>query len=94
MKTFNSESAECDHFISICSAVKASHVLISASGYVQLSGLHNALSMIQSGKRLRRLHDYPAAAINILLWLSPEILEQVNYIVLYNYLPSVIRFIF
>ncbi|XP_014783091.1 STE20-related kinase adapter protein alpha isoform X2 [Octopus bimaculoides] len=57
-------------------AVKASHVLISASGNVQLSGLHNALSMIQSGKRLRRLHDYPASAINILLWLSPEILEQ------------------
>lgn len=57
-------------------AVKASHVLISATGHVKLSGLHNALSMIQGGKRLRRLHDYPATAVNTLLWLSPEILEQ------------------
>ena len=63
---------------SVCvRGVKASHVLISGSGQVTLTGLHNAFSMVSSGKRLHVVFDYPQHAIDCLQWFSPEILQQV-----------------
>ncbi|XP_046553140.1 STE20-related kinase adapter protein alpha-like isoform X1 [Haliotis rubra] len=56
--------------------IKASHILISAAGKVCLSGLQTAIFMMQDGKRLRVVHDYPENAIEHLQWFSPEILEQ------------------
>ncbi|XP_069120169.1 STE20-related kinase adapter protein alpha-like isoform X2 [Argopecten irradians] len=57
-------------------SVRASHILVAASGNVCLAGLRDAHSMIQRGQKLRIVHDYPQHCINSLQWLSPEILEQ------------------
>uniref|UniRef100_A0A0B7AX01 Protein kinase domain-containing protein n=1 Tax=Arion vulgaris TaxID=1028688 RepID=A0A0B7AX01_9EUPU len=56
--------------------IKASHVMISRSGQVCLSGLHNSLDTIQNGKRLRRVHEFPLHTIDCLHCYSPELLEQ------------------
>lgn len=65
-----------------CRSVKASHVLISADGKVYLSGLRSSLSMISHGQRLKVVHDFPKYSIKVLPWLSPEVLQQVSYILL------------
>ncbi|XP_060075919.1 STE20-related kinase adapter protein alpha-like isoform X2 [Ylistrum balloti] len=57
-------------------SVRASHILVAASGNVCLSGLRDAHSMIQRGQKLRIVHDYPKHCVRSLQWLSPEILEQ------------------
>lgn len=56
--------------------VKASHVLISGSGQVCLTGLHNCFSMLTGGQRIRTVHHFPDHAVDCLQWFSPEILEQ------------------
>ncbi|XP_041372078.1 STE20-related kinase adapter protein alpha-like isoform X1 [Gigantopelta aegis] len=56
--------------------IKASHVLIAANGKICLSGMQMAYSMIQDGRWLHTVHDYPSHAIPCLQWFSPEILEQ------------------
>ncbi|GFO39774.1 ste20-related kinase adapter protein alpha [Plakobranchus ocellatus] len=56
--------------------IKASHVLISKSGRVCLSGLHNAFYTIQNGQRLRTVHDFPLHAADCVHSYSPELLEQ------------------
>ncbi|XP_021355826.1 STE20-related kinase adapter protein alpha-like isoform X2 [Mizuhopecten yessoensis] len=57
-------------------SVRASHILVAANGNVCLSGLRDAHSMIQRGRRLRIVHDYPQHFVRSLQWLAPEILEQ------------------
>ncbi|KAL8559330.1 hypothetical protein ACOMHN_060020 [Nucella lapillus] len=56
--------------------VKASHVLISGSGQVCLTGLHNSFCMLTGGRRIRTVHDFPDHSVECLQWFSPEILEQ------------------
>ncbi|XP_070174623.1 STE20-related kinase adapter protein alpha-like isoform X1 [Littorina saxatilis] len=56
--------------------VKASHVLISGSGLVCLTGLHNAFSTVTGGEKLHVVYDYPQHAVDCLQWFSPEILAQ------------------
>ncbi|CAG5116636.1 unnamed protein product, partial [Candidula unifasciata] len=56
--------------------IKASHVMISQNGQVCLSGLHNSLNMIQNGRRLRRVHEFPLHTLDCLHCYSPELLEQ------------------
>lgn len=57
-------------------AVRASHILISATGHVCLSGMRHSCSMLSTGKRARAIHDFPDHYIRSLLWASPELLEQ------------------
>lgn len=61
----------------VCRSVKASHVLICADGQVYLSGLRSIFSLIRNGQRARVVHDFPQYSINVLPWLSPEVLQQV-----------------
>ncbi|KAH9509771.1 hypothetical protein Btru_045160 [Bulinus truncatus] len=56
--------------------IKSSHVLISKNGLVCLSGLHNACSTLQYGKKLRKVHDFPIHSIDCLHSFSPELLQQ------------------
>ncbi|KAL3836005.1 hypothetical protein ACJMK2_021460 [Sinanodonta woodiana] len=56
-------------------AVKASHILIEASGQVCLAGMRNAYQMSRNGVRQKMAFDYPHTS-KLLQWLSPEILEQ------------------
>lgn len=56
--------------------IKASHILLSADGYVTLTGIRNAYSMIKNGHRLRSVHEYPITCLSMLKWFSPEILSQ------------------
>ena len=58
--------------------VKASHVLISSSGVVNLTGVHNSFCTVTGGQRLRSVHNFPEHAVDCLQWFSPEILEQVG----------------
>lgn len=60
-------------------SVRASHVLVGANGGVRLSGLRSAASMMVRGRRQRHLHQLPPpdADNTNLMWLSPELLEQV-----------------
>ena len=59
-------------------SVKASHILISASGRVCLSGFRDVCNMVQSGERLKNVYSYPTHPQKLLQWFSPEILEQVR----------------
>lgn len=56
--------------------IKASHVLISKSGRVCLSGLHNLFYTIKNGQRLHIVHDFPLHAKDCLHSYSPELLAQ------------------
>uniref|UniRef100_A0A668V6Y1 STE20-related kinase adapter protein alpha n=1 Tax=Oreochromis aureus TaxID=47969 RepID=A0A668V6Y1_OREAU len=57
-------------------SVKASHVLISADGQVCMSGLRSIFSLIRHGQRAKVVHDFPQYSVNVLPWLSPEVLQQ------------------
>ncbi|KAH3690312.1 STE20-related kinase adapter protein alpha-like [Dreissena polymorpha] len=57
-------------------SVRASHVLISASGRVCLTGLRSACHLFEHGKWKRSMFVYPENPQKLLCWLSPEILEQ------------------
>ncbi|KAK3098963.1 hypothetical protein FSP39_024749, partial [Pinctada imbricata] len=57
-------------------SVRASHILIAASGKVCLSGLRNAYCLINHGVKTKLAHEYPENGLTSLQWLSPEILEQ------------------
>lgn len=59
--------------------IRSSHVLVCSSGKVCLTGLRSAASLHHQGKRQRCLHALPPVDNNnmSLLWLSPELLEQV-----------------
>ncbi|XP_076456313.1 STE20-related kinase adapter protein alpha-like isoform X2 [Babylonia areolata] len=56
--------------------IKGSHVLISGSGAVCLTGLHNTFTTLTGGQRIRTVHHFPEHAVDCLQWFSPEILEQ------------------
>lgn len=56
--------------------IRASHVLVSSSGNVTLSGLRSAACLMSRGRRRTLLHTLPPPDTNALLWLSPELLEQ------------------
>ena len=58
-------------------AVKASHVLMSGTGQVCLTGLSNVLSTMTPDRRVSSVFSYPDPSTGCLQWLSPEILEQV-----------------
>ena len=64
--------------IDIYRAVRASHVLISAAGRVCLTGMRSACYLIQHGEMRRCVYEFPPQPEKMLLWLSPEILEQVR----------------
>ncbi|KAL5015011.1 hypothetical protein ScPMuIL_009281 [Solemya velum] len=57
-------------------SVKGSHILISSTGRVRLSGFRHATSIIRGAKRLRAVHEYSHHAENCLQWMSPEMLQQ------------------
>lgn len=57
-------------------SVKASHIFLSRSGGVYLSGFRTAITMIKDGQKLRAIHDFPADTVQNLHWLAPETLEQ------------------
>ncbi|CAH0581615.1 unnamed protein product [Chrysodeixis includens] len=61
-------------------SVRASHVLVGANGGVRLSGLRSAASLVLRGRRQRHLHQLPPPDHDNtnLMWLSPELLEQVH----------------
>lgn len=63
----------------VCRSVKASHVLISADGQVCMSGLRSIFSLIRHGQRAKVVHDFPQYSVKVLPWLSPEVLQQVQY---------------
>ncbi|KAJ2950250.1 hypothetical protein O0L34_g11612 [Tuta absoluta] len=59
-------------------SIRASHVLVSSSGVVRVSGLRSAGSLMVRGRRQKQLHNLPPPDhdnVN-LMWLSPELLEQ------------------
>lgn len=62
--------------------IRASHILINSTGNVCLAGLRSAGSLLLQGKRQKSLHCLPPANHNnkSLIWLSPELLEQVHLI--------------
>ncbi|XP_063953049.1 STE20-related kinase adapter protein alpha-like isoform X1 [Lytechinus pictus] len=58
-------------------SVKASHILLTQSGGVHLSGLRTAVSMVEDGKRLKAVYDFPSlTTVRNLPWLATEVLEQ------------------
>ncbi|XP_047136391.1 STE20-related kinase adapter protein alpha isoform X2 [Hydra vulgaris] len=54
-------------------AVKASHILLNSCGNVCLSGLSYSLLL---PKENQIAYDYPKHAVQMLPWVSPEILQQ------------------
>lgn len=57
-------------------SIRASHVLIAASGHVCLSGLRDSYNMLSDGQRQGCVHDLPKNYVRSLLWASPEMLSQ------------------
>lgn len=55
-------------------------MLVGANGGVRLSGLRSAASLLLRGRRQRHLHQLPPPDHDNtnLMWLSPELLEQVH----------------
>ena len=41
-----------------------------------LSGFHHAVSAVDEGRQLRKLHEFPPHSSRILYWLAPEVLRQ------------------
>ncbi|XP_077993300.1 STE20-related kinase adapter protein alpha-like [Glandiceps talaboti] len=56
--------------------IRAGHMLIANDGRCYLSGMRGAISMIEDGRRLKAVHDFPRNAVKALPWLAPEVLEQ------------------
>ncbi|KAH9639970.1 hypothetical protein HF086_008065 [Spodoptera exigua] len=76
-------------------SVRASHVLVGANGGVRLSGLRSAASLMVRGRRQRHLHQLPPpdADNTNLMWLSPELLEQLaNGAVPFAEVPTTLMF--
>ena len=67
-------------------AVKASHILLNSDGNVCLSGLSYSLLL---PKENGIAHDYPKHAVQMLPWISPEILQQV-FLLLHIYKLQII----
>lgn len=57
-------------------AIRASHILITASGKAIITGFRYAAQMIQDGKWKKWIHCFPTSGADNLNWLSPELLEQ------------------
>ncbi|XP_057665429.1 STE20-related kinase adapter protein alpha isoform X1 [Diorhabda carinulata] len=57
-------------------AIRASHILISDTGQVCLTGLRYACPIIKNGRWQRNIHSFPRTTEKNLNWLSPELLEQ------------------
>lgn len=57
-------------------AVRTSHILVSAEGNVTLCGLRYSCSMLNGGKRLKKIYSFPPSTLPNLNWLSPELLQQ------------------
>ncbi|KAJ8963083.1 hypothetical protein NQ318_018547 [Aromia moschata] len=57
-------------------AIRASHILVSATGRAYIAGLRYACPIVQHGRWQRSIHSFPASTERNLNWLSPELLEQ------------------
>ncbi|XP_018324329.1 STE20-related kinase adapter protein alpha [Agrilus planipennis] len=57
-------------------ALRASHILISQTGHVCLSGLRYSCPIIYNGKWQKQIHSFPESTMENLNWLGPEVLEQ------------------
>ncbi|XP_017777233.1 PREDICTED: STE20-related kinase adapter protein alpha isoform X2 [Nicrophorus vespilloides] len=57
-------------------AIRASHILISASGLTCLSGFRYSCPIVNNGRWQKQIHSFPASTARNLNWLSPEVLEQ------------------
>ena len=64
------------HIVHRC--VCPDNIYISQSGHVLLSGLRHSASLIEQGTLLKSRHDYSPHFADHLIYLSPEILKQVN----------------
>ena len=60
------------------SAVKGSHILVSETGAVLLSGLRESHCLSPNGYNHSFAYDFPTHAVTTLPWLAPEVLEQVG----------------
>ncbi|KAJ8968147.1 hypothetical protein NQ317_009241 [Molorchus minor] len=57
-------------------SIRASHILISASGQACIAGLRYACPIVMNGKWQKHIHSFPVSTERNLNWLSPELLEQ------------------
>lgn len=57
-------------------SIKAKHFLIHEDGMVKLSGIRNAVSMIESGSKMKALHGHFSNTVDNICWLAPEVLAQ------------------
>ncbi|CAG9856658.1 unnamed protein product [Phyllotreta striolata] len=57
-------------------AIRASHILVSDTGQICLTGLRYACPIIKNGKWQRAIHSFPNSTEKNLNWLSPELLQQ------------------
>ncbi|XP_039266620.2 STE20-related kinase adapter protein alpha-like [Styela clava] len=56
--------------------IKGSHILVSKTGAVKLTGHRNVIELTREGVQVRKVHDFPKHDTSLLPWLSPEILQQ------------------
>ena len=68
------------HIIHRCICPK--NILISANGQVVLSGFKFSVSLIDHGNLVRKLHDFPPSIKDYISYLSPELLQQVCFLLL------------
>ncbi|KRY61590.1 STE20-related kinase adapter protein alpha [Trichinella britovi] len=57
-------------------SVRCSHILLSSQGKVCLSGFRLVASVLESDRRLRKLHEFTEDFQSSLMWFAPEVLEQ------------------
>ncbi|KRZ01661.1 STE20-related kinase adapter protein alpha [Trichinella zimbabwensis] len=57
-------------------SVRCSHILLSSQGKVCLSGFRLVTSVLESDRRLRKLHEFTEDFQSSLMWFAPEVLEQ------------------
>ncbi|XP_050305651.1 STE20-related kinase adapter protein alpha [Anthonomus grandis grandis] len=57
-------------------AIKASHILISTTGKICVTGFRHTCYMVRRGRWQEKVHFFSASERVNLNWLSPEVLEQ------------------
>ncbi|XP_072393750.1 STE20-related kinase adapter protein alpha-like isoform X1 [Diabrotica undecimpunctata] len=57
-------------------AIRASHILVSVTGQIYLTGMRYACPIVKNGRWQRTIHSFPRSIEKNLNWLSPELLEQ------------------
>ena len=61
-------------------SIRASHILLDTNGTIRISGLRSAACMMVRGRRQKQHNLPPPDHDNAnLMWLSPELLEQVLF---------------